>query len=39
MIRFEDGSLHPYEVATFKMLDQSIETLERRNMTLLQTNE
>jgi flagellar biosynthesis/type III secretory pathway protein FliH len=34
-LEFEDGSLHTYEVATFKMLDQSLETLEQRKMMLL----
>ena len=34
-LRFEDGSLHTYEVKTFKMLDQSLETLEQRKMMLL----
>ena len=34
-LEFEDGTLHTYEVATFKMLEQSLETLEQRKMMLL----
>jgi predicted nucleic acid-binding protein len=34
-LEFEDGTLHTYEVSTFKMLDQSLETLEQRKMMLL----
>ncbi|GHU28456.1 hypothetical protein FACS1894172_06820 [Spirochaetia bacterium] len=29
---YEDGSLHNYEITTFKMLDQNLETLERHTM-------
>ena len=32
---FPDRSLHDYEIETFKMLDQSLETLEQRKMALL----
>jgi hypothetical protein len=34
-LEFEDGSQHTYEVTTFKMLDQSLETLEQHRMMLL----
>ncbi|GHU51182.1 hypothetical protein FACS1894200_11130 [Spirochaetia bacterium] len=34
-LKFEDGSLHNYEVSTLKMFDQSMEMLEQRKMMLL----